>query len=265
MNELEGYARPRRMLTVMSEPVSDLSLLRREAGLLWGADRHGRHDRPPLVILADSGTELWLNVSDQLANAPPDRWRTALMAGGPGAPPPGLRSIKEELDHSTPSILTSCVSYLLDPVRQCAVPSGLTVHDSDRPVSAHLLHARPEQTWQPLEWQDLLESRLGPWAMAIHDGEVVALCHTPRDSGHEAEAGVWTHPDHRGRGYAAVVVARWAGIAARDRDALFYSHLDDNVASRSVAVKLRARPIGRIWQLHLGAQPVSSPISNSLS
>lgn len=40
-----------------------------------------------------------------------------------------------------------------------------------------------------------------------------------------------------------------AGVISRDRETLFYSHLDDNLASRSVAVKLGARPIGWIWQL----------------
>ncbi|MFC7624179.1 GNAT family N-acetyltransferase [Microlunatus sp. GCM10028923] len=208
----------------MTEALNDLDLLHREIRLLWGVDDHGRDSAPPRAAVP---------VAD------PDRTE----------PPAELLLIKERLDATAPTVITGCVSYLIDPGRSTPVPPELAVHRSTEPVPDALAAARPELQWEPAEWDDLLAGRLGPWTIGVTGGRIAAICHTPRDADGAAEAGIWTEPDHRGRGYAAMITAAWAEVAAPTRPLLFYSHLFDNAASRAVAGKLGARPLGRIWQL----------------
>ena len=67
-----------------------------------------------------------------------------------------------------------------------------------------------------------------------------------------AECGVWTHPDYRGRGYAAAVTAAWADILRARGRCPFYSTDAQNVSSQRVAARLRLRPIGWTWNLGRG-------------
>lgn len=132
-----------------------------------------------------------------------------------------------------------------------SVPSSdLEIVTSSDTVSPSLFAGRPEAWWEPGEWSDLLSGRLGPWAFGMINGAVAAICHTPVGSALAAEAGVWTHPEARGRGYATAVTAAWAAVACQRFETLFYSTSFDNVASQSVARKLGLAPIGTIWQLN---------------
>jgi hypothetical protein len=93
----------------------------------------------------------------------------------------------------------------------------------------------------------LLEPLLAPWLpdvegspplMAlVEGGRAVAVCGSVRmDRGYEA--GVETHPDYRGRGYAGGVVSAWAAaVRAMDRVPL-YSTSWQNTSSQAVARKL---------------------------
>jgi RimJ/RimL family protein N-acetyltransferase len=202
----------------MSE--NDLDLLLREIRLLWGQET----DRPAVAVGVAGPTT-------------------------PAEPPAALLMIKDALGARLPTSIVSCFSYLVDPAPEPAAPPGITLHRSTEPPSALLRAARPEPQWEPGEWTDLLDGRLGPWVIALAGDRVTALCHSPRDRDGAAEVGVWTDPDHRGRGYAVVVTAAWAHVAGVDHPWLYYSHFDDNHASAAVARKLGARPIGRIWQL----------------
>jgi len=103
--------------------------------------------------------------------------------------------------------------------------------------------------WGADEWVDLLEGRLGPWVMAMHEARVVSICHTPTWNQHAAEAGTWTHPDFRGRGYAAAATAEWATLLRHTGRVLFYSTSQTNRSSQAVAARLRLRHIGCLWQL----------------
>ncbi|MEI5103864.1 GNAT family N-acetyltransferase [Streptomyces sp. PmtG] len=113
-----------------------------------------------------------------------------------------------------------------------------------RRAARHLL--RPAN-WQPGEWGELIDGRLGEWAMAVHGREPVSVCHTPAATGTAAEAGIWTRPDFRGRGLAPACVAAWSHREGQVRDVLFYSTTADNHASRAVARRLGLRPLGWIW------------------
>ncbi len=90
--------------------------------------------------------------------------------------------------------------------------------------------------------------------MGIADERIVSICYTPVASSTSAEAGIWTHPDERGRGWAAPVTAAWARVAAGHFETLFYSTGFHNAASQAVARKLGARQIGVIWQITEAAQ-----------
>ncbi|MYY09363.1 GNAT family N-acetyltransferase [Streptomyces sp. SID4919] len=113
-----------------------------------------------------------------------------------------------------------------------------------RRTAGHLI--RPDN-WQPDEWNELVNGRMGEWAMAVHDREPVSICFTPASNATAAEAGVWTRPDFRGKRLAPAVVAAWSQREHRTRTVLFYSTTADNHASRSVARALGLTPLGWIW------------------
>lgn len=119
-----------------------------------------------------------------------------------------------------------------------------------------LRHAARPGNWDEEEWQDLVTGRLGPWAMAIANGTVVSICHTPGGlTLTAAECGVWTHPDHRGQRLAGATTAAWAKLVRAPRRSIFYCTDDRNTASQQVAARLGLRQIGR--QYSLDAAPLS--------
>jgi RimJ/RimL family protein N-acetyltransferase len=103
--------------------------------------------------------------------------------------------------------------------------------------------------WSDEEWGLLIDGALGPWAMAVSDGEVVSICHSARLSERGAEAGVWTDADCRGRGYAAAVTAAWAGLLEGSGRTLYYSTSAENLSSQRVAARLGLRGMWGMWRL----------------
>ncbi|MDZ7727477.1 MAG: GNAT family N-acetyltransferase [Dehalococcoidia bacterium] len=90
---------------------------------------------------------------------------------------------------------------------------------------------------------------LGPWAMALVEGRVVSICHSPRLDDYGAEAGTWTDPAFRGRGYAAAATAVWAKQIHETGSVAFYSTSADNRSSQRVAERLGLELIGWLWKL----------------
>ncbi len=222
---------------------------------LWGCDAYGRLNPPPLVAVAvaDDGQAVRFgpNVPSDLRQQLElvrDRFTASDLEG---QPPPTLEKYRELLAsvgsvdcHSGPSYIFPIEALSSPPV----LPS-LRIFISDEKVPSTLEEARPEAWWELQEWTDLLSGRLGPWAIGMTGDRIVTLCHTPVASSTAAEAGVWTHPEERGKGYAPVITAAWARVAGRRFDTLFYSTAAHNIASQTVARKLQLRPIGSIWQL----------------
>ncbi|MEV5499947.1 GNAT family N-acetyltransferase [Nonomuraea fuscirosea] len=137
-------------------------------------------------------------------------------------------------------------SYLVTPPVRYDVPAD--VLRSDEPAHAALVRPLRAEGWDPDEWDELVSGGEGaPWAMIVEDGEVAALCHTARLTPAGAEAGTWTAPAYRGRGYAAATTAVWAGMLPGLR--LFYSTSADNHSSQRVAQRLGLRPLGWFWKL----------------
>jgi RimJ/RimL family protein N-acetyltransferase len=233
--------------------MSDADLLRIEMETLWGEDTYGRFERrPQVVLLATSagsraylGEELPLDVARQLQGLA----RDTSVAQGPSQPPPGWDRYRELLGRLGAVEQTSGPSYLVEP--ETRHPSAATVVRSDRLWPALLRELRPSPGWEPDEWGDLLRGRLGPWAIMLEGRKLIAICHTPRASASGAEAGVWTHPGHRGNGHAATVTAAWASTPVGEGRRLFYSTSADNKSSQRVAERLALRPIGWIWTLRL--------------
>jgi RimJ/RimL family protein N-acetyltransferase len=131
---------------------------------------------------------------------------------------------------------------------QVGFESPVHIERSDAHGGDRLRGANPGG-WEPVEWDELLDGRLGPWAMAREGERVVSICHTPLAmTPSSAECGVWTDPAFRGRGYAAAVTAAWATLLRPTGRALFYSCDETNASSRRVAERLGLRSLGRVWR-----------------
>lgn len=170
--------------------------------------------------------------------------------GDPTTPPALLDVCERLLAAEGWNVRRSTVSlvYLIEPGVSFA--SSVTMHRSDRSIPIWLRQANPGN-WEPLEWDELVDGKLGPWVMATHEQRVVSITHTPTPlTDQSVEAGAWTDPELRGRGYAAAVTAEWADVLRPSGRFLFYSTNPDNLSSQRVAARLGLRLVGYQWLLH---------------
>ena len=166
----------------------------------------------------------------------------------PEVEPPALDACRTILAPvCAPLSLDAGPYYVFEP--DARVETRAELVRSDTGASERLRDLNPGN-WDDEEWDELRDGTLGPWAMAIVDGRVVSVCHTPGPMAPlAAECGVWTDPAYRGRGYAAAVAATWAAILRPSGRHLFYSTTADNRSSQRVAARLQLRPIGWYWSL----------------
>ncbi|MEV0379675.1 GNAT family N-acetyltransferase [Nonomuraea sp. NPDC050643] len=138
-------------------------------------------------------------------------------------------------------------SYLVDPSLRFDAP--VEVLRSSDPADVRRVRPLPRpDTWEAAEWDDLMAGGEGtPWTVVVEDGQVAAICHTARLTATGAEAGTWTSPPYRGRGYAAATTAVWARLLPGVH--VFYSTSADNLSSQGVAARLGLRPLGWFWKL----------------
>jgi len=87
------------------------------------------------------------------------------------------------------------------------------------------------------DWLDDV-SECQPFAVLLRDRRAVSLCATVRTTAEADEAGLDTHPDFRGNGFAGQVVAAWAKAVHDLGRVPFYSTSWRNTASQAVAEKL---------------------------
>jgi hypothetical protein len=230
------------------ESVPDLELLGLQAEASFD-DRGRLSGRYGATIAATADRSvLWIgaDVPDALAAAliaafdpapPPD----------PGARPPALERCRQLLEAGGHALsCTGGPSFVFTDAR---FASTARIVRSDTASLDALRGANPGN-WHPVEWDELLDGRLGPWTMVL-DGELVAsICHTPGPlATRTAECGVWTRPAFRGRGHAAATTAAWADLLRPSGRTLFYSTDADNRSSQRVASRLGLRPIGWTWRL----------------
>jgi RimJ/RimL family protein N-acetyltransferase len=192
-------------------------------------------------------------VPDALVPALHEAVETAPLAAAPDHEPPAIAACREILATAcAPLDLSAGPYYLIE--SPALTPTGARLVRSDGPSAEHLRPLNPGN-WGRHEWDDLLDGTLGPWAMALVDEQIVSIAHTPlRMTDRAAECGVWTHPDHRGRGHAAEVTATWANILQPSARYLFYSTDAHNLSSQRVAARLKLRLIGWIWTLYRARQ-----------
>ncbi|MEU0685922.1 GNAT family N-acetyltransferase [Streptomyces uncialis] len=176
----------------------------------------------------------------------------------PGRLPDALRCLVASFDDRTVTVEGGPCFVFPDRLAvPAAAPLPIIAATTDGRRTARRL-IRPDN-WQPDEWDELINGRMGQWAMAVHDREPVSICFTPASNATAAEAGVWTRPDFRGKRLAPAVVAAWSQQEHRTRTVLFYSTTADNHASRSVARALGLTPLGWIWTAREGQRPPTTP------
>jgi len=204
------------------------------------------------IVIATTGDDSRIyvgsEVPDMLVPLVADAFDTAPLPSSLTLEPAAISAVRELLEPAcSPLSLHASLYYVVEPPVRVEMRTRVVRSDS---AEAQSLTDLNPGNWATGEWQELLDGVLGPWAMALDDGRVVSICHTPRPmSDRAAECGVWTHPDYRGRGHAAEVTAVWADILRPSGRFLFYSTLPENLASQRVAARLQLRSIGRTWSL----------------
>jgi RimJ/RimL family protein N-acetyltransferase len=233
-----------------SRSLSDLELLTIEAEM--SMDDRGRlpGNCGVQISVARDGQLLFIGseVPDPLVPVLIDAFERSARAPGPDQEPPALAACRTILEPvCSPLSFHASLYYVIEPPVRAETPASIV--RSDAPPIDRLRHLNPGN-WRPESWDQLLDGLRGPWAMALVDERVVSICHTPRPlTERAAECGVWTHPDYRGRGYAAAVTATWADILRPSGRILFYSTNSQNRSSQRVAARLGLRNIGWTWNL----------------
>jgi RimJ/RimL family protein N-acetyltransferase len=207
------------------------------------------------IACSEQRHALWLGaeVPDALASELAFTFDQTRASTDPAEVPAALEPCRRILEADGASLLRcGGPSFLID--ERARFDSPVRIERSDRWNGQALRNANPGN-WEPVEWNELLDGLLGPWAIAV-EGEVVAsICHTPGPvRARAAECGVWTHPAFRGRGYAAAVTSEWAAMMRPSARHLFYSTDAENLSSQSVARRLSLRPLGWLWRLGRATQ-----------
>lgn len=220
---------------------TDIELLQIEIELMWDVRGDGRIHGGPQVILAMSATDQLTLLGADVPDGAARQIRQLIEQTPPQRRPEALESCARLLGGE----VSSGPSYLIPPT--VTFPAAGEIIRSDGADIDRLHDANPGN-WEPKEWLDLLAGKLGPWAMAVHEGRVVSICHTPAHSDRAVEAGTWTDPQFRGQGHAAATTAAWLPLITASGRIAFYSTASQNASSQRVAARLGLRPIGTLWK-----------------
>ncbi len=215
--------------------------------LLRVREANGRH--APILVLAAARDGCAIGVGSDLEDALAARLIASVKAR-PFDVQATVACCERLLTQQFGSLsITSGPAYVIH--AGSAFPSSEQIVLSSDQHASPLLDARPDDSgWSPEEWHQLIDGDLGPWAIAMIDGQVASICHAARFATRAADAGVWTHERFRGRGLAPAVTAAWANLITATGRTVFYRTSAGNLASQRVAAKLRLRHIGTIWQFH---------------
>jgi RimJ/RimL family protein N-acetyltransferase len=230
---------------------TDLELLR-----IWAErsfDGRGRRTGTYGVTVACTPQRqlLWIGdqVPDALAQELESAFAAAAVTTSPDVQPPALERCRQLLEAAGPLHCEAGPTFVFPDDLDFRLEVPVVRSDAQEPGA--LRNANPGN-WGAVEWDELLEGRLGPWAMIVEKEVAVSICHTPGPvTARAAECGVWTHPGFRGRGYGAAVTGDWAAIMRRPGRHLFYSTSATNLSSQRVALRLGLRSLGWTWRLQL--------------
>jgi GNAT superfamily N-acetyltransferase len=84
------------------------------------------------------------------------------------------------------------------------------------------------------------------------DGQLVSICKLRSDGSIAQVEDVYTAPEARGRGCGRAVVTRAIELAGDADHDLIFIIADDNGWPKDLYARVGFRPIGRLWQFHLG-------------
>jgi GNAT superfamily N-acetyltransferase len=234
----------------MSAPQHNLELLRlQRASALDGRGRIVDGDGVTIASCAE-GRLMWIGaaVADAVAAELVAAFERAAPPEDPSEPPPALEVCARILASTGDALQRDGgPSYVIrsDAQRACDVE----IERSDG-IGADRLRGANPGNWHPVEWNELLDGRLGPWAIAIQGERAISICHTPGPfTARAAECGAWTDPRHRGRGYAAATVSAWVELVRSPERTLFYSTDADNLSSQRVARRLGLEAFGWTWRV----------------
>jgi GNAT superfamily N-acetyltransferase len=237
--------------------VADVELLRiRGEGSRDARGRIRRCDGFTIAVGHD-GAALWIGdaVSDDVAGELTAVFTNAPVPTDPRARPPALDACMRlvdgaELQMGPSYVISDDASFDSDVTIICSGADVESPRGASRDPVESLRGANPGN-WVPVEWNELLDGRLGPYAIAVIDRRAVSICHTPGPmTDRAAEVGVWTDPEFRGRGYAAATAAAWVPLVRAPDRHLFYSTDAGNRSSQRVAERLGARELGWTWRAH---------------
>ncbi len=186
-------------------------------------------------------------------------WSGAPAASDPTAVPPAIAACERLLLAEGWDVQRDAnVVYLIGP--EARFGSGEAIERSDRPAPEWMRDANPGN-WEPVEWNELLDGCLGPWAMVAEGRRIVSICHTPIPlADRTAECGTWTDPEFRGRGHAAATTTQWAELLRPSGRHLFYGADLENHSSHRVAQRLGLRRLGYQWVLREAGERVESRV-----
>jgi RimJ/RimL family protein N-acetyltransferase len=247
--------------------LSDAELLAIEARVLWTTDARGRllasrgrsgAPAPYLFIGTSRGARtiaLGAAVPDAVCHDVRSLIDADPLPVDPALEPAGLAACERLLtDALGPAGRSAGRAWVIDAVPGFACDARI-VTSEDGAAPAFAADVPAGFTWERDEWQQLMRGELGAWAMCTARDSPVSLCHCSRISPHGVEAGVWTHPGHRGHGYAAAATAAWASLVLPTAGHVFYSTNAGNRASERVTEKLGLRPIGWLWIVSRAISP----------
>jgi GNAT superfamily N-acetyltransferase len=165
-----------------------------------------------------------------------------LLAGDVGAPsfpwqPTDSRDILEHLERTLgPCELAGGPSYVIP--KGISMPLTCDIETYDGLDSERLRGRIPD---------DDLAQTIGPWAVVLVDGVVASKCSTSRSSPVGVEAGLFTYPEFRGRGFGAAATAAWAKLVAERT--VFYYTWATNTSSQRVMERLAVPPFAWWWKI----------------
>jgi ribosomal protein S18 acetylase RimI-like enzyme len=84
------------------------------------------------------------------------------------------------------------------------------------------------------------------------DGQLVAITKLRSDGGTAQVEDVYTVPEARGRGFARALLSRAVELAGQGRHDVVFIVADDNGWPKLLYERLGFRPVGHLWQFHLG-------------
>ncbi|KAA8647763.1 hypothetical protein EYZ11_000171 [Aspergillus tanneri] len=244
---------------------TDQGLLQLEVDAIFGLDSTSSQpvlkDPKYRAIYAWSLSAKFLALSPEIPFGPSQCHSCIDQAYEPGTVPEALVHLSETFPGTIEG--GPCFTF---PDRQLTPPSiTLPIYVSDSAGKAAAREFIRPSNWEPDEWAELITGSKGEWAMAVHEKSPVSICFSPAMNSTVAEAGIWTHPDFRGRRIAPAVVAAWSECERRNKEILFYSIAGNNLSSQSVARTLGLDPLGWIWKLHKPAPDQESSGAIGLS